>query len=50
MAIHIEARCTAAEGDTDKEVMFESAWIAVYEKHDGDWRMVGVSSSVVERD
>lgn len=50
MAIHIEARLAAAgEDGAEREVVFESAWIAVYEKRGGEWQMVGVSSSVVER-
>ncbi len=50
MAIHIEARLVATEGESEQEVAFESAWIAVYEKSAGRWQMVGVSSSLVERD
>jgi hypothetical protein len=50
MAIHIEGRLVVVEGESEQEVSFESAWIAVYEKRDGRWQMVGVSSSVVERD
>lgn len=50
MAVEIEARLTAVDGDdTSHDVAFESSWIAVYEKHDGQWLMVGISSSVVDR-
>jgi uncharacterized protein (TIGR02246 family) len=50
MAVHIEGRLIASEGDSEREAAFESAWIATYEKLDGRWQMVGVSSSVIERD
>ena len=49
MAVHIEARLTSAEGER-REVAFESAWIATYEKLDGTWQMTGIASSVAERD
>jgi len=50
MAIHIEARLAElAGGDAGRERAFESAWIAVYERHGDDWLMVGISSSVVDR-
>jgi hypothetical protein len=50
MAVEIEARLTAREDDgTEREVAFESSWIATYEKRDDEWLMTGISSSVVER-
>jgi hypothetical protein len=49
MAVVIEAKLTATGDNTSREVAFDSSWIAVYEKQDGQWLMVGISSSVVER-
>jgi hypothetical protein len=50
MAFEIEARLTVtAEDGTTQDVSFESSWIATYEMSDGEWRMTGISSSVVER-
>ena len=50
MAVEIEARLTATGDDgSTREVAFESSWIAVYEKADAAWEMVGISSSVIER-
>ena len=42
MAVHIRARAKQAGEDLD----FESAWIATYEKHGGQWRMTTISSSI----
>lgn len=42
MAVHIRARAKQAGEDLD----FESAWIATYEKHSGQWRMTTISSSI----
>lgn len=50
MAVEIEARLSAtAEDGTSRDVKFESSWISVFEHIDGEWRLVGISSSVVER-
>src|SRR4051794_41116174 len=48
MAVEIEAQMTATQDGGDQEVRFESSWIAVYEKVDDRWLMVGISSSVVD--
>lgn len=48
MAVHIEARLASVDDPLD-EREFESSWIATYEKIDGRWLMVGISSSVVDR-
>jgi hypothetical protein len=50
MAVEIEARMTSREeSGAEQQVDFESSWIAVYEKVNDSWQMVGISSSVVER-
>jgi hypothetical protein len=50
MAIHIEAEVRAADqAEESPSRRFESSWIATYQKLDGSWRMVGISSSVVDR-
>ena len=50
MAVEIEAKLTVTGDDgLSHEVAFESSWISVYEKQDGEWRMAGIASSVVER-
>lgn len=50
MAVEIEARLTSGDdAGRQREVAFESSWISVYEKQDGVWLMVGISSSVVDR-
>ena len=50
MAVEIEARLTSRDdAGRQREVAFESSWIAVYEKHDERWMLVGISSSVVDR-
>ena len=50
MAVEIEGRLTAVNpDDASEELRFESSWISVYEKRDGQWLMVGISSSVVDR-
>ena len=50
MAIAIEARMTVRdEQGEERDVAFESSWISTWDKIDGEWRMTGISSSVVER-
>ena len=50
MAVEIEAQLTTiAEDGVNRNDSFESSWISVYEKHDGRWLMVGISSSIVDR-
>ena len=45
MAVHITARVKQLESQP-KEAAFQSSWIATYEKQDGEWKMVAISSSV----
>ena len=50
MAVEIEGRLAAVNAnDTSEELRFESSWISVHEKHDGQWLMTGIASSVVDR-
>ena len=49
MAVEIEARMTGTADGGEQELRFESSWISVYEKVDGQWLMASISSSVVER-
>jgi SnoaL-like domain len=47
MAVQIEAQLTKLA--TRAELRFRSSWIAVYEKRNGRWLMVGIASSVVDQ-
>ncbi len=50
MAVVIEARLTQTGDDGQAhEHAFESSWIAIYERREDDWQLVGISSSVVDR-
>ncbi len=50
MAVEIEGRLIAVNSDAStEEHHFESSWISVHEKRDGQWQMTGIASSVVER-
>lgn len=44
MAVHIRARARQAREELD----FESAWVATYEKTEGQWQMTTISSSIEE--
>jgi hypothetical protein len=50
MAVSIHAELTVAQRDGSGRTprSFESSWIATYRKFDGQWKMVGISSNVVE--
>jgi hypothetical protein len=50
MAVQIEGRLRPADDATADEHVFTSSWIANYEKSGDAWVMVGISSSVLERD
>ena len=49
MVIEMRARLSDRSGpNAGVERGFVSSWIAIYERQKGEWRMVGISSDVVE--
>jgi hypothetical protein len=50
IAVQIEGRLRPAHDATAEERVFTSSWIANYERSADRWVMVGISSSVLERD